>query len=160
MSRVGDDVDPREYVLRRVSKNAQRYDPSLPIPITPLEFRPHKERDTDGLSFYREISLSASKLANLATKPADNYVVAKLLVADLQALGLSVQPIEDVDDLPGHVVIPELTADVTKDPSKRVWLAEINHKMAELASKNIVTEFAEEEPAEGKLRPVDPSPNV
>jgi hypothetical protein len=156
MSRVGDDVDPGEYVLRRVSRNTQRYDPSLPLPITPFEFRPHKDRDTDGLSFFREIKLSPSKLANSATKPADNYVVVKLRVADLLALGLSVQPIEDEGDLPGHVVIPELTAAVTRDPSKRIWMTEINHKLAELASKNIVTEFAQEANTEEETRPVEP----
>jgi hypothetical protein len=157
MSRVGDVVDPGEYVLRRVSKDPQRYDPSLPLPVSPFEFRPHKDRDTDGLSFYRESELSASKLASLANKPADNYVVVKLKVADLLALGLSVQPLQEEGDHPGHVVIPELTAAVSKDPSKRVWMTEINHKLAELASINVVTEFLQEPHTGDRTSEIEPS---
>jgi hypothetical protein len=92
MSQFGDDVDPGEYLLRRVSKDPQRYDPSLAIPVSPLEFRPNRKRDADGLSFFRESKLSPTRLANSAMKPADNYVVVKIKVADLLGLGLTVKP--------------------------------------------------------------------
>lgn len=159
MSPIGDEVDPEEYVLRRVSKTANppRYDPSLRMPISPFEFRPHKERDVDGLSFFRESKLSPTRLAHSAKKPAENYVVVKIKVADLLALGLSVKPNQAEGDLPGHVLIPELGAAVLNDPSTHKWMKEVNHEMAQLASQNIITEFPQDADTEEQATPVDPS---
>jgi hypothetical protein len=151
MSQIGDDVDPGEYLLRRVSKEPQRYDPSLDIPVSPLEFRPNRKQDVDGLSFFRESKLSPTRLANSsATKPASNYVVVRIKVADLLGLGLTVKLDQQEGDLPGHVLIPELAAAGLDDSPTCNWMKEINYEMAKLASKNIVTEFPQDADAEAQ----------
>jgi hypothetical protein len=127
--------------MGRVSKNPDHYNPSLPVPVASFEFRPNKNRDFDGLSLYRECKLSPAKLAHSAPKAADNYVVVKLKVRDLLDLGRSVRPDQRDDDLPGHVLIPELTVAASRDPEKKQWIAEVNRKMAVLASKIVIADF-------------------
>jgi hypothetical protein len=76
MSQGGDVVDPGESILRRIPKIPDYYNPALPTPILALAFRPNKQ-DADGISFYREIFLTADQLAGSARKPANFYVIAR-----------------------------------------------------------------------------------
>jgi hypothetical protein len=133
-------VDPGESILRRIPRIPDYYNPTLPIPILALAFRPNKQ-DTEGISFYREFFLSVDRLAGSARKPAEFYIVARLKAADLLALGLSLLPIQEEGDLPGHVVVPELRLAAYQDSSKREWVKETNQKLAVLAGRDLITEF-------------------
>ena len=140
MSQSGEVVDPGESIFRRIPKIPDYYDPSLPTPILALAFRPNKQ-DSDGISFYRELFLTVDRLAGSARKPAEFYIVARFKAADLFALGLSLVPVQEEGDLPGHVVVPELGLAAYQDPSKRERVKEINQKRAVLAGRDIIAEF-------------------
>ncbi len=94
------------------------YDPSLPeSPVQDQSFRPHEVHDTDGISFSRLDFVTPRQRGMKARKPG--AYIAMLRVADLLKLGLNPIPSPLPDDLPGHVVIPELSfasyaADKTK----------------------------------------------
>jgi hypothetical protein len=124
----------------RAEPGPDYYNPSLPTPMLALAFRPNKQ-DNDGISLYREFFLTVDRLAGSARKPAEFYVVARFRAADLFAMGLSLLPTQEEGDLPGHVVVPELTWAAYQDPPRRRWLAEINRELAVLASRDIITEF-------------------
>jgi hypothetical protein len=125
-----DPVDPGEYLLHRVHPN--NFDETQPTPILRCEFEP-KPRDTDGISFYRETITSAADLANAGKTPGI-YYVARVKVADLLALGLTVVP--TAGTLPGHVSVPELSfQQFRKDKSASKDLQRV---LAVLASQDIV----------------------
>lgn len=130
-----DPVSPDEYVFRRIPKDKHRYDPSLPEPVTRVAFEPN-EKDIDGISIFRALFVSAESVA-AAGLGRNGYCIARLLVRDIIALGLTV--ISDPhDQLPGHSLIPELAfqranAKETKPKSK-----EYQRALAKLAGKSIV----------------------
>jgi hypothetical protein len=136
-------VDPGESILRRILRNSDSYDPSLPLPVSAFAFRPNQQ-DTDGISLFRELLSSADRVAASARKPASSYVVARLKAADMFSLGLSLRPTPG--DLPGHVVIPEINSGAYQDKTdktKRRRIVEWNQELAKLASKDIITNFRE-----------------
>jgi len=135
-------IDPTEWILRRIPNRPDYYDPALQIPVTPLSFRPNRQ-DSDGLSFYRERFLSPIQLANSASKPADCYVVARIAASSLVGLGLTLVVSQQQGDLPGHLVIPELSWQHYEDKSKQKNIKELNHKLAILASSNIICNFGD-----------------
>lgn len=108
-------VTPGEYILRLIPR--VYYDPSLQeSPIQDQSFRPNK-RDTDGISFSRLDFVTRRQRGIKARNPG--AYIATLKVADLIKLGLNPIPSPVPDDLPGHVVIPELSyANYAADKTK------------------------------------------
>src|SRR5438094_251516 len=102
MSAEQNPIVATEYVLRRVHKD--HFDAHLPVPIMPVAFKP-TESDVDGISVYHEQLISAAEVGRAGRTPGA-YYVARLSVAALHALSLTVIPVPS--DLPGHAVIPEL----------------------------------------------------
>jgi hypothetical protein len=132
----GGAVDPGESILRRIPPNPDHYNPSLDPPISAFSFRPNKN-DVDGISLYREHFTSVEALANSGRKPP--YIVARLNASDIFALGLSLDPTPGEGDLPGHVVIPELS--VSAYQNNRPFVREMNLKLAKLASGDVLAHF-------------------
>lgn len=131
-----DPVSPDEYVFRRIPKDKLRYDPSLSEPVTRLAFDPSK-KDIDGISIFRALFVSAEDVA-AAGLGMNGYCIARLLVRDIIALGLTVISDPRDDQLPGHSLIPELAfqrvnAKETKPKSK-----EYQRALAKLAGESIV----------------------
>jgi hypothetical protein len=97
-------LQPGEILLRRVHRT-QMQSGSLGRGV----YTPNQS-DTDGLSLYRLADVSPQRLKESAAKPADEYAVVGLRVADVLAEGLSVVRVPDQSPhaLPGHCLIPEL----------------------------------------------------
>lgn len=131
-----DPISPDEYVLRRISKDTLRYNPSLHEPITRLAFEPSK-RDISGISVFRELFVSAETVAK-AGRGANGCCVARLRASEIVALGLTIIPDPQDDQLPGHALIPELSAQQVKENKSQS--KEIQHKLAKVAGLNIVYE--------------------
>jgi hypothetical protein len=71
----------------------------------------------------------------MAPEKRDKYVLALIPVAELIALGLTLQPAK-IDEVPGHAVIPELNYEaLVTDPVKCL---EARKKLAALAAKNLL----------------------
>jgi hypothetical protein len=136
MSQDPTPIDPDEPILRRI--HISQYKAGLPIPIQAGAFRPSTE-DDDGLSFYREYHLSAVALARSGRKPAEEYVVVRYRARDLLGLGLTLEPTCNPDDLPGHVIIPELSK--SKYHDNKAKCKEIHLRLATLGSKDLLTGF-------------------
>ena len=62
-------VDPGESILRRIPRTSDYYDRSLPVPVLAFAFRPN-QRDTEGISLYRELFVSPQRVASSARNPA------------------------------------------------------------------------------------------
>jgi hypothetical protein len=88
---------------------------------------------------FRERFISASDLVKNARNPPNDYVVVRFRAGDLFQLGLSLNATYDDEDLPGHVVIPELNC--SNSESKRQECKEIYLRLAKLAQLNVVADF-------------------
>lgn len=106
-----DPVLPEEWVLRRIHRNL--VDEGR---ITRLAFCPTKA-DVDGISLYREKHISPIQLDAIGRQPG-SYFIARLQVQQLLELGLSVVPTEE--EHPGHVSIPELSADKFRENERQM----------------------------------------
>lgn len=132
MSNAPSVVPEHEYVYRRVHRN--HYKPEAPGPIQRTAFCPNKN-DEDGLSFYRANMITAEAVADgIEGKPADNYVVVKLRVRDLNQHGLTVIP-DEIPPLPGHCITPELNTTSYRE-QKPHW-TDIQLKLCRLAENSI-----------------------
>lgn len=127
-------VSPDEVVVRLVWTDF--YKPNLAVPVRDRAFLPRASDDT-GLSVFRLACLADARdaLAAIAPDKRDKYALALIPVAELTALGLSVEPAK-IDAAPGHAVIPELNSGLlAADPGK---CAEFQHKLAAVAAKNLI----------------------
>ena len=107
-------LDPSEFVYRRVLKDD--YKSHLDPPLTRGAFTPNKG-DTDGLSFYRASSLSAAQLKAAGRRPADDYIVCRIRVADLLKLLILIPKQDDSENpLPGHHIAPAFNYEAYNDP--------------------------------------------
>jgi hypothetical protein len=125
-------VSSDENTLRRVPNKNQFYESWHPIAFARAAFQPSTERDTDGLSVFRESFTSARMLAFHGRAKGDCFVV-RLNVADIEGTGLSVVAAPDPDQLPGHALIPELAYSIYKRDKQKAKL--LMMRLAELASK-------------------------
>ncbi len=130
-------VDSDESILRRISRHADHYNPSLDLPITPFAFRP-RDDDTDGISLFRERMVSTTTLRDSGRNPP--YVIARLKASDVFALGLSLAPTPSEEGIPGHVVIPELSSIAYRN--NKPFVKETFVKLARLASNDVIANFA------------------
>lgn len=136
MTNQQDPISSDEYVLRRIPKDRNRYDPSLPEPVQRLSFEPSK-RDINGISIFRELFVSAEAVANAGTG-VNGCCVIRLRASDFIALGLTIVPDPQDDQLPGHAIIPELSFQQMKVNKSRC--KEIQRSLAKLSGTNIVFE--------------------
>lgn len=129
-------IDPDEFLLRRIPITGGYFDTKKSPPVQPGAFRPNAG-DTDGISFYRERLLSPSELVARSKRPPGTTKVARLLARDLLALGLTLEPKQEEDDLPGHVVIPEVNyLDYnSRDPTRNERPTALGKSLANLANK-------------------------
>ena len=128
-------VEPTEYVWRRVPKSFVNL--SLEMSIFREAFRP-RQTDVTGLSVFRQRFFEQGPigiLLTLAEERRRSYFITQLFVADLISLDLTVLP-EEVDELPGHAVIPELSRSACTDNPQ--WCRETQLRLAVLASRSIV----------------------
>jgi hypothetical protein len=119
-----DPLTDDEAVLRLV--HLSRYDPRAPSPVVAPDFLRPTERDTTGVSVFRDQCLSSPEQALLAVPDAKRmlYSIVKLPIALLQSYGLSVIP-DPIEEAPGHMVIPELSIErykANKESLKKVQL--------------------------------------
>lgn len=92
-----------------------------------------RDRDTDGISVFRTLFVTARQIAE-AGGSARNYYVCELPVRQFIDLDLTVIPKPDKKQPPGHSVVPELCAD-TKDEERTKEVAAL---LARAASDQIV----------------------
>lgn len=131
-----DPISPDEYVLRRIPKDKNRYDPSLNEPVQRIAFEPSKW-DIDGISVFRERFVSATDLAKAGTNN-NGYCVARLSVSNLFALGLTIVPDPRDDQPPGHALIPELS--ISEMKQNKTKCKETQRELSKLAGRNIIFE--------------------
>ena len=74
-------------------------------------------------------------LAAMTPEKRGRYVLALLPVAEVLALGLTVEPTK-IESVRGHAVLPELTIDF--HTSDRMRCREIQRQLAAIASKNVI----------------------
>src|SRR5262249_4594863 len=105
--------------------------------VSPFAFKPHPKRDVDGMSFFREDFSSPQRIA-AANRHPHGVRVAKVVVSQLQGMGLDAQPAPDPGQLPGHVIVIgmrfiEKSLETTETRRKT---KERSLKLAEFATKN------------------------
>jgi hypothetical protein len=129
-----------ESLLRRVWRDRFRTD-SVPV-ISPGAFEPRwkgRDIDSDGISLYRSACLNHATdiLAGVADDKRPSIAIVRMSVGFLKSLGLSVV-CRPRSAIPGHVVIPELSADHYK--TEKGKFTPILKALADEASKeeNIV----------------------
>lgn len=128
-------VEIGEIVLRLIHQ--VYYNASLPLPVQPEAFRP-TQRDTAGLSVFRERFITIRDvMLGIPAQKRGLYRVARLPVAALATLGLTVQA-DPISERPGHALIIELNC-ANYESDKRLWKV-VQLQLAQLASNNIVTE--------------------
>ena len=121
MTATDGEIGDSEWLLRRIPEDRGPTDTeSQP---SPLAFRPH-ERDTGGLSLYRERVVSAVQLAGWGAT-GKRYFVGRLQAGAIRGLGMSVRIVHDARGRPGHVVIPELNANTRKGAVEESWQARL-----------------------------------
>lgn len=127
-------VSADEYVLRLI--HPIYYKADLTLPIQPEAFRPLDVGEA-GLSVFRAECLHEplDALAAIAEGKRSLYYIARLAIADLRTLGLSVQP-DNILTVPGHAIIPELNT-VAYHQNKVFW-KQVQRQLAEMASRNVV----------------------
>src|SRR5438128_2199772 len=132
MSGSGTAVSAHEFVFRRVHRN--HVDAGPPLAVRFPAFRPTVS-DTSGLSVFRQSLTSAAEVAASGRKPGE-YYVARLAVADVKSLGLSVFADELPNGPTGHALIPELSFGNYQSDKPRSRA--VQERLAEMASRNIV----------------------
>jgi hypothetical protein len=123
-----------EFVYRRIPQNF--YLPGFRPAVQTFAFRPN-QNDTTGLSVFRAGFLRPEDtLANVDPAKRNSYFVARLAVADLRALGLTVVADPDPNGPAGHAMIPELSWPAYQADKPRC--KPILFELAKLASAAIV----------------------
>ena len=128
---VGDD----EFLLRAIPNSVNYIKQSMQAwRIDPYAFRPNKNRDPDGMSFFREDFVSRRKVSKACRHP-DGARVARLRAKDVRALDVTIKPDPRDDELPGHVIIPEMNFAASKDQARRRKIQDLEQKLAALAGE-------------------------
>jgi hypothetical protein len=127
-------VDDGELIFRRI--HVAFFDAALSIPVQREAFRP-SQNDATGLSVFRaKFGPAKSILTALDPEKAKAYHVARLSVAALKGLGLTVVP----DPLPegpvGHSLIPELSWSAYQRNKQKLKITLL--ELAKIAGTDIV----------------------
>src|SRR5262245_24501576 len=134
MKSEDDPVSDDESVLRLI--HPVYYNADLALQVQPEAFRPRDIGET-GLSVLRPACLNSPAYALLVVTEGKRhlYSIARIAVADLHRLHLTVRP-DRIEPVPGHAIIPELnTGDYQQN--RQFW-KEVQKQLAELASRDIV----------------------
>ncbi|TAJ91387.1 MAG: hypothetical protein EPO31_14355 [Gammaproteobacteria bacterium] len=124
-----------EYVLRRIPNQIDYIKLTLSRPVTRLAFRPNN-RDTGGISLFRELFTTALDLARSGQCETGYYVI-RLQVREITSIGLTLVPDPKDDQLSGHCLIPELECEyklLDKQSSKQKQQA-----LADITNNNFQT---------------------
>ena len=123
-----------ELVIRLIWSDFYR--PDLTEVIRERAFKP-REEETDGISVFRSECLSDPRdaLAVMSPEKQAKYALALLPVAEILALGLTVQPAM-IHRVPGHAAIPELT--ITALTNDSVKCKDLQRQLATIASRNVI----------------------
>lgn len=129
-----DPVDHSEFVYRRIHRSF--FTAGAPTPVWPWAFRPN-QNDATGISVFRaSFATPTSILADVDPTKVDDYYIARLSVAALRNLGLTVEPEPVAGGSPGHAVVPELSWSAYQ--AKKQQVKPILVELAKLASADIV----------------------
>ncbi|MBI2805466.1 MAG: hypothetical protein HYX68_10860 [Planctomycetes bacterium] len=129
-----DPIEDGEFVFRRIHRSL--FAAGAAIPVWHSAFRPNGN-DSTGLSVFREgFATPASILANVDPAKANDYYIARLPVAALRKLGLTVEPDPVAGGPLGHAVIPELAWPAYQ--AGKLQLKATLVELAKLASADIV----------------------
>ena len=127
-------VYPDEMLLHSIPNNQQYFHEEMgEWALSPTAFKPHSKRDVDGMSFFREDFISARTMAKRNRHP-HGVRVARVKVLLIKDMAMDVQPDPRPEQLPGHVVVPELrfVAHLTpaeKQNAKKIQLRLARHAM-------------------------------
>ena len=127
-------VSPDEIVVRLIWKDFYR--PGTNETVLDRGFLP-RSNERAGISVFRLACLAdpTDALKVMAPEKRGGYAMGLVPVAELTALGLSVEP-DKVDEVPGHALIPELSAALFVDDPARC--RDLQHRLAVLAAKNLI----------------------
>ena len=138
MKSESDEITDDEFLLRRVHYTRFRtekcpvishssFEPKLPGPKT-------RDPDVDGISLYRESCLNSPDdcLAKISDVKRSEWGVVRVPVHALKRIDLTVKPSPD-DQIPGHVVIPEMSA--SEFENNRDFVRSSMARLAEICSQ-------------------------
>jgi len=123
------EIDPSEFLLRRVLNRDSDIDLNLARPVSGNAFNPN-QHDTDGLSLFRKQFVSPEEVAASGRNPLGYYVV-QVQAAEILELGVTLEPDPQPDTLPGHTLIPELTHNTQKQTKR-----DLRGKLAQLVNQD------------------------
>lgn len=116
-------IEDDEILYRRIPVSQNLYNPDQDPPLSPVAFGPRKY-DVDG------ISLSRGKYRNVEDvgreRDGRKYYVAVMRAGDVASRGIEAvpDPIKDhadLDDDPGHVIVPKMNYQNRKEDFCREW---------------------------------------
>ena len=118
MTSGSDPIQEEEILYRRIPFNQNFFDFDRRC-CTPQAFSPHKDRDQDGLSVYRDkYKLPKDAATNSAGK---HGLLATFLAKKLMDLGIDIRPAPLQDD-PGHALLPGLNSNDRKNVRVIQWI--------------------------------------
>jgi hypothetical protein len=134
MTPESDPISLDEFVIRCVWQDY--FDAALPVPVLARAFMPRKD-EVDGISVFRLACVTAAEdvLTVFAADKRAGYALVLLAVADLEKLGLTLEP-APIPAVPGHAVLPELN--VVRCKADKPWCDGIRKRLAVLASQRVV----------------------
>ncbi len=135
MKKQDEPVEDDECVLRLIWWSFLVYDDKGLARIAPAAFKP-KKNEIEGISVFREACLDSPDqvLEVISPEKRSLYAIARLKVADLLALGLSVKP-DPIQRVSGHAVIPELSISIQMDETGK-W-TDMQKRLAVLAFNSL-----------------------
>jgi hypothetical protein len=104
--------------------------------VDPYAFKPHKKRDIDGMSFFREDFSAPKTVSDRNGFPAGVRVV-RIPVKQLWDLGLSVEPSPDPEQPAGHVIVPGLKYVEGRSKVDKRKIDDLSQQIARVASSNV-----------------------
>ncbi len=105
-------IADNELLYRRIPASTGWYSEGV---LSPMAFRPHRERDIDGLSLWcarRYTSIEETARG----QPAKEYYVAVLRAGNLKAHGIEVTATRERGE-PGHASLPALNSENRREPA-------------------------------------------
>jgi hypothetical protein len=131
-------VSPNEVLLRKIPNNRSYFSSEMGLwAVKPYSFQPHKNRDQDGMSFFREDFTSPLSLAQ-NKPPVDGVRITRIKASQLTTLGLDFFPDPSHDDLRGHVLVPAMrwTEKKLTSVQERNGVSDCSQKLAKIATNN------------------------
>ncbi len=86
-----------------------------------------------------ELVKRTNELLKKANKPTGAFAIARLTAGDVLNLGLTLQPKQEADDLPGHVIVPEINKPAYDDRARNPKVKEFCRHLTELSNRDGAT---------------------